>query len=186
MIRLYSDEERLIRHREANRRYRDRYRHTPEYKARKCADRKRYYDKRKSDPTFMERQRGYGRKQYNERIKTSEERAARHRETTLRAQQRRRERQQEVRKRLQQLLGGKCIRCGIDDYRLLDFDHVDPVTKTMNISQELHLSWERLVEETNKCQLLCPNCHRLKTMETRQFDSRIRAFRNPKSKSSFT
>ena len=184
--RLYTDEERRIRHREASRRYHEKNRHDLDYKGRNNARRSRYYERMKHDPDFMKRQRERGRKEYHTKVVPDARRRTLHRDSVLQAQQRRRERQQEVRKKLQQVLGGVCIECGINDYRLLDFDHINPATKTMNISQKLHLPWEVLLEEVAKCQLLCPNCHRLKTMETRQFDSRIREFRNPNRKSSFS
>lgn len=166
------------------------------------ASNRRYYLKRKNDPAYKEKQRLWGRMR-TERIQNNPELrktiyennmqryytkyrgTQQTRNRCLKAVQGWRERKQEIRKALQALLGAKCIRCGIEDYRLLDFDHIDPATKAMNISQKLNLPFEELKIEVAKCQLLCANCHRLKTMEHRQFDPRVRAFKNPKKSPSF-
>lgn len=63
-------------------------------------------------------------------------------------------------------LGGKCP-CG--EYRLpcMEFDHRDPKTKLVNVSAMIRYA-KRYTEaevkaEVDKCDLLCANCHRLKT-----------------------
>lgn len=59
-------------------------------------------------------------------------------------------------------LGGKCVRCG--SIENLQFDHVDPQTKSFVIARKLAgVSEKRLQEELLKCQLLCRSCHDLKT-----------------------
>ena len=58
-------------------------------------------------------------------------------------------------------LGGKCRRCGYKKcVAALDFHHKDPKTKRLLISQSLTMSIEVLIEEADKCELLCANCHR--------------------------
>lgn len=148
---------------------------TAKHRARSARNARIYYAKRKNDPEFMERQRAYGRKRYHEKIKQFVDDADRNR-LKLNTQ-RYREKKKDVKIKLQQYLGGCCVSCGITDPRLLDFDHIDPMTKTMNISAKLSLPWERLVEEANKCQLLCPNCHRIKTQEQRELNSYVRKTR---------
>lgn len=59
------------------------------------------------------------------------------------------------------LLGGKCERCGAKDS--LEFDHVDPNTKSFTITGAFSLAWSRIVKELKKCQLLCRPCHEQKT-----------------------
>lgn len=64
-------------------------------------------------------------------------------------------------------LGNKCVKCGIDDPRVLDVDHIDPSKKTRpkhrNYPTAIRVAlWER---ETDNLQLLCANCHRVKTHE---------------------
>lgn len=60
-------------------------------------------------------------------------------------------------------LGGVCVRCGTE--MALEFDHRDPATKVITIASAiaLHWSWERLLVELDKCQLLCRPCHRDKS-----------------------
>lgn len=56
--------------------------------------------------------------------------------------------------------GGKCQNCGYDKCEeALDFHHLKPKEKSFNISPKLHFSLEKLKEETDKCVLLCVNCH---------------------------
>lgn len=143
------------------------------------------YHRLKNDPNYMKPILARNLRHYHENIKTDPIAMDKRRNRIRGYQQKKRAKLQEVRKKLQALLEAKCIDCGITDYRLLDFDHIDPMTKTMNISQKLHLPWEQLVEEVMKCQLRCPNCHRLKTMGKHESDYRIRKFRNPKKQSAF-
>lgn len=56
--------------------------------------------------------------------------------------------------------GGKCERCGYDTcMRALEFHHLDPTKKDFGISNTLTKSFSSLCEETDKCILLCSNCH---------------------------
>lgn len=60
-------------------------------------------------------------------------------------------------------LGGKCVKCGVVDD--LEFDHIDPETKTFTIGNKLASVNESLLqEELKKCQLLCVNCHETKSV----------------------
>jgi len=60
-------------------------------------------------------------------------------------------------------LGGKCAWCGSTTD--LEFDHIDSATKSFEIGRNLNRRWEVLVHELDKCQLLCHDCHRQKTIE---------------------
>lgn len=56
-----------------------------------------------------------------------------------------------------------CLRCGIKDYRCLDFHHRDPKQKKFDISRK-HVKTsnnEIILEEMKKCDVLCSNCHRI-------------------------
>ena len=56
--------------------------------------------------------------------------------------------------------GGKCEKCGYDKcQRALEFHHLDPNVKDFGISSILTKSFTSLVEESDKCILLCSNCH---------------------------
>jgi hypothetical protein len=49
---------------------------------------------------------------------------------------------------------------------VMDFDHRDASQKTAIVSRLVnHLSWRRLREEIAKCDLVCSNCHRIRTQE---------------------
>ncbi len=58
-----------------------------------------------------------------------------------------------------------CIDCGENNPIVLEFDHTDSDLKFKSISKMLsgHYSWKSVQEEIKKCQILCANCHRLKT-----------------------
>lgn len=67
----------------------------------------------------------------------------------------------EKKKRAVEYLGGKCVDCGYDRYiEALEFDHIDPSKKDFTISGNHCVSWERIKEELDKCELRCANCHR--------------------------
>ena len=68
-------------------------------------------------------------------------------------------------KRLIEIMGGKCCRCGYSrSVAALDFHHVEPTNKRRTISHLLAVNqswgWDEALKEANKCQLLCSNCHR--------------------------
>ena len=69
-------------------------------------------------------------------------------------------RKHERRARLIEMLGGKCVRCGVT--KRLEFDHVDPKTKQFVVCSDLSRPWDELVEEALRCQLLCRPCHKEK------------------------
>jgi len=55
--------------------------------------------------------------------------------------------------------GGKCSKCGYsDNISILEFHHIDPTKREFSITNVK--SWKRMKEESDKCDLLCPNCHR--------------------------
>lgn len=62
-----------------------------------------------------------------------------------------------------------CQKCGFKAKHScqLDIDHIVPKGKNGNDRQAINTSWSkpRLKEELSKCQVLCANCHRLKTFE---------------------
>ena len=61
-----------------------------------------------------------------------------------------------------------CVKCGESDPVVLEFNHVDPATKTGNICDMIHfrVSPARIRLEIAKCDVLCANCHQRHT--TRQ------------------
>jgi len=71
------------------------------------------------------------------------------------------------RKMLDYLTDKSCIQCGINDRRVLDFDHLDPTLKSFSIARGITntRSWDAILLEIKKCQILCANCHRIRTSE---------------------
>lgn len=61
------------------------------------------------------------------------------------------------------LLEHPCIDCGEKDPIVLDFDHKDGKQKFKNISEMMCYSLTKIIEEINKCEVRCSNCHRRKT-----------------------
>lgn len=56
--------------------------------------------------------------------------------------------------------GGRCEGCGYNaSVAALEFHHRDPSTKEFGLGS-FQGTWERLLEEAAKCDLLCANCHR--------------------------
>ena len=69
------------------------------------------------------------------------------------------------RKRKEQVVaffGGKCSKCGYDRcIDALDFHHRDPNKKLAGLSSYGYTrSWDKIIEEAMKCDLVCANCHR--------------------------
>lgn len=57
--------------------------------------------------------------------------------------------------------GGKCEKCGFNKPipRAYDFHHKNPSDKLFVISSYKVLNWDKLVQEVDKCWLVCRNCH---------------------------
>lgn len=66
------------------------------------------------------------------------------------------------------LAKASCLDCGNADFRVLEFDHVRD-SKTMTIAKMMVMgrSIKAIQEEVNKCEVVCSNCHRIRT-QTRQ------------------
>ena len=65
------------------------------------------------------------------------------------------------------MLGGRCVTCGMNDYRILQFDHINgnghSHRKTFN--SVAHFYKNIIEEKGDGIQLLCPNCNWLKRLE---------------------
>jgi hypothetical protein len=84
--------------------------------------------------------------------------------------ERARKREQEIREFIQQQkVGLSCIRCGNSDIRVLDFHHLDKISKEIGISNIAYKGWgqKRILQEIAKCEVLCANCHRILHWEER-------------------
>lgn len=56
-----------------------------------------------------------------------------------------------------------CVMCGESNPIVLEFDHLRDKTSEISTMVRCSYSWERILEEIEKCQVLCANCHRIKT-----------------------
>lgn len=56
-----------------------------------------------------------------------------------------------------------CIDCGETNHIVLDFDHLKD--KKYNVSRMIHdgFSWAAIKKEIAKCEVVCANCHRIRT-----------------------
>lgn len=64
--------------------------------------------------------------------------------------------------------GRPCVDCGgTFDPVAMDFDHLDGASKSSGISQMVRGGWsmERVLTEIAKCELVCANCHRVRTRD---------------------
>lgn len=62
-----------------------------------------------------------------------------------------------------------CMDCGKSyPHYVMDFDHRDPSAKISEIANMLKdcRPWVIILEEIEKCDLVCANCHRVRTHET--------------------
>jgi len=64
----------------------------------------------------------------------------------------------------------KCEQCGENHPAVLDFHHIDPNQKDFSIGNALHSSMgkKKILNEINKCKILCSNCHRKLHWEEKQ------------------
>ena len=64
------------------------------------------------------------------------------------------------------LCSSSCMDCGLSDPRVLEFDHRRD--KKFNVSKAVGQStrsWKSIQEEINKCDIVCANCHTIRTQE---------------------
>ena len=74
---------------------------------------------------------------------------------------------------LVEFLGGVCVRCGVEDVRVLEVDHVDndgaEDLKRYGINRNMYLHYNRHPElAREKLQVLCSNCNSIKRYENRR------------------
>lgn len=54
--------------------------------------------------------------------------------------------------------------CGEQDPVVLEFDHINPAEKTQSVASLIsRYQVSRLMEEIEKCEVRCANCHRRRT-----------------------
>lgn len=104
--------------------------------------------------------RRYGRAHYTANIQYYKDKAARSRT---------RSRNDNYQELIAYLRVHPCVDCGERDVRVLQFDHVDPATKSHDVSWMMRrTAWSRVLDEIAKCEVRCANCHRRKTARERR------------------
>lgn len=60
-----------------------------------------------------------------------------------------------------------CMDCGLSDKRVLDWHHRDPSKKRFDVAG--YHSIQATIEEMEKCDIVCANCHRIRHHEPIRF-----------------
>lgn len=61
-----------------------------------------------------------------------------------------------------------CADCQYDSHpAALDFDHLPEFVKSFDIARETGRSWDLMFAEIMKCEVVCSNCHRIRTADRR-------------------
>jgi hypothetical protein len=67
-----------------------------------------------------------------------------------------------------------CVVCGESDPIVLEFNHIDPKTKKNSIAQLVSSNrWEKVLEEIEKCEVLCANDHKRVTAKQKRWSRAI-------------
>jgi hypothetical protein len=62
-----------------------------------------------------------------------------------------------------------CADCGYNEHHAaLDFDHRPGTRKVRDIKSGQQLGWDALQDEVAKCDVVCANCHRIRTFRRRE------------------
>jgi hypothetical protein len=122
---------------------------------------KKYYEKNKENLSLKAKKK-YKELTEEEKIKIKEKRNVWYENTKEQRRLYFKERKQSNKKYLIEMLGGKCVGCGATEK--IQFDHIDRTKKSFCIGENLASKLEKLIEEANKCQLLCEKCHQHKTL----------------------
>ena len=64
-------------------------------------------------------------------------------------------------------LASGCVDCGYNKHPVaLDFDHLPEFEKSFNVSAKVRRApWDQILAEVAKCEVVCSNCHRVRTWE---------------------
>ena len=72
------------------------------------------------------------------------------------------------------LLSRGCLECGMSDVRVLQFDHVpERGTKKFKVTADVYKPWKTFLEEVEKCDVVCANCHAIRTYGRLLLDGRM-------------
>jgi len=81
-----------------------------------------------------------------------------------------REARKRARERVAEIKDVPCADCG-EKYPpyVMDFDHLPGQSKSFSISRRPDAATARLMEEIEKCEIVCANCHRERTYRRQQY-----------------
>lgn len=65
-----------------------------------------------------------------------------------------------------------CKDCGNSDSRVLEFDHLHSKKNGVPLLVKHGYCWDTIRKEIDKCEIVCCNCHRIRTLE------RMKSYRN--------
>ena len=78
------------------------------------------------------------------------------------------ERAKRRREYLNQAKSVPCMDCGVQyPPYVMDFDHIAG-EKAFGLSQSLNRSFEKVLAEMEKCEVVCANCHRMRTFNEKE------------------
>lgn len=62
------------------------------------------------------------------------------------------------------LINNPCVDCGNSDIRVLQFDHIgNDKEYDIGVMMRGHMPWEKILLEMKKCEVVCANCHIIRT-----------------------
>lgn len=74
-----------------------------------------------------------------------------------------RRRRDKRKKQLVEMFGDICFDCKKSFHTCAyDFHHITPLEKKFEIAPALDRNWNTILEEIQKCVMLCSNCHRIR------------------------
>jgi len=80
---------------------------------------------------------------------------------------------QEYRNKVIKLLGERCVKCGFNDIRILQIDHINGCGTKERKAMSSLTYYKKILEEiqqgSKKYQILCPNCNWLKRIEKMEY-----------------
>lgn len=139
---------------------------------------KEYYERNKE--RIKERSRKYWKDHRDEGIKKRKEYYNKNKDKCLKSVkeykennrdkviQYQRNKNHEERKELLNLLGSKCVKCGYNDWRALQIDHINGGGRKeiLNFGSKYRkIIKQKIIEGSKDYQILCANCNRIKVFE---------------------
>lgn len=121
-----------------------------------------------NEGSAKERKRAYDREYQRQRYLELVGDGGRREKETIRQRAKQKRRREERRILLDGLKNAPCQDCGGRfPPECMDFDHRDPTQKKWTVSKMLGASISNIRTEVAKCDLVCANCHRIRTWRHR-------------------